>query len=160
MDPEEGGGRIIGEMGHFVDLANYLVGQSCESVYARFLANDTDIDDSMLAILNYPDGSTCILEYLAHMDPALPKERFEVSGDGRTARCTNFRTTELSGRRAFRSLGQDKGQATEIREVVQAVQNSRPSPFTLEEIDNVSRVTFAMLESAATRAPVKIDHSS
>ena len=40
------------EMGHFVDLANYLVGQSCESVYARFLANDTDIDDSMLAILN------------------------------------------------------------------------------------------------------------
>ena len=160
MDPDEGGGRVIGEMGHFVDLANYLVGQSCESVYARFLANDTDIDDSMLAILNYPDGSTCILEYLAHMDPALPKERFEVSGDGRTARCTNFRTTELSGRRAFRSLGQDKGQATEIREVVQAVQNSRPSPFTLEEIDNVSRVTFAMLESAATRAPVKIDSSS
>ncbi|MEE2672755.1 MAG: bi-domain-containing oxidoreductase [Myxococcota bacterium] len=160
MDPEEGGGRVIGEMGHFIDLANYLVGRPCESVYARFLANDVEIDDSMLAILNYSDGSTCTLEYLAHMDPTLPKERFEVSGDGKTARCTNFRVTELSNRRNFRSLGQDKGQATEIREVVQAVQNSEPSPFRLEEIDNVSRVTFAMIESAASRAPIKIDHSS
>ena len=157
MDPKEGGGRVIGEMCHFVDLANYLVGRPCESVYARFLANDKDVDDSMLAMLNYPDGSTCTLEYLAHTDPNLPKERIEVSSDGKTARCVNFRATELSGRRKFRSLGQDKGQATEIREVVRAVQNGDPSPFTLEEIVNVSRVTFAMLESAATSVPVKID---
>jgi polar amino acid transport system substrate-binding protein len=157
MDPEEGGGRVIGEMCHFVDLVNYLVGQPCESVYARFLANDNEVDDSMLAILNYPDGSTCALEYLAHTDPNLPKERFEVSCDGKTARCLNFRTTELSGRRKFRSLGQDKGQTTQMREVLQAVQNGEPSPFTLEEIVNVTRVTFAMLESAATSAPVKID---
>ena len=157
MDPEEGGGRVIGEMCHFVDLANCLVGDLCSSVYARFIAKDTHVDDSMLAVLAYPDGSTCALEYLAHSDPKLPKERFEVSGEGKTARCTNFRTTEFSGRRNFRSLGQDKGQATEIREVVEAVQVGAPSPFTLEEILNVSRVTFAMLESAATGLPVHVD---
>ena len=156
MDPKEGGGRIVGETGHFIDLANYLTGQPCESVYARFLSNDIELDDSILAVLNYPDGSTCTLEYLAHMDPGLPKERFEISGDGKTARCVNFRTTEFSNRRNFRSLGQDKGQATELREVLQAVQDSHPSPFTLEEIDNVSRVTFAILESAATHLPVKV----
>jgi polar amino acid transport system substrate-binding protein len=156
MDPEEGGGRVIGETCHFVDLINYLVGQLCSSVYARFLSNDTEVDDSILAVLTYPDGSTCTLEYLAHTDPKLPKERFELSADGKTASCANFRTTELSGRRNFRSLGQDKGQATEIREVVEAVQQGQPSPFTLEEIANVSRVTFAMLESAATGTPVKI----
>jgi polar amino acid transport system substrate-binding protein len=155
-DPEEGGGRILGETGHFVDLANFLIGQSCHTVYAHFLSNDTSLDDSMLAVLSYPDGSTCTLEYLAHTDPRLPKERFEISGDDKTARCVNFRTTQFSNQRNFRSIGQDKGQATEIREVLNAVQTSAPSPFTLEEIDNVSRVTFAMLESAATNAPVTI----
>ncbi len=157
MDPEEGGGRVIGEICHFVDVANHLVGQLCKTVYARFLATDSDVDDSLLSVLVYPDGSICTLEYLAHSDPGLPKERFEVSGEGRTARCTNFRTTELSGRRTFRSLSQDKGQATEIREVVNAVQKGDPSPFTLDEIVNVSRVTFAMLESAATGAPIAIE---
>jgi polar amino acid transport system substrate-binding protein len=156
MDPEEGGGRVIGECCHFVDLANYLVGKPCTSVYARFLSNHTDIDDSMLAVLSYPDGSSCTLEYLAHSDPKLPKERFEASAEGKTASCSNFRISQLSGRRKFRSLGQDKGQATEIREVVDAVQHGKPSPFGLEEIVNASRVTFAMLESAATGAPVKI----
>jgi predicted dehydrogenase/threonine dehydrogenase-like Zn-dependent dehydrogenase len=158
MDPEEGGGRVLGETCHFVDLANYLVGSLCTSVYARFITNDAQIDDSMLAMLSYRDGSTCTLEYLAHSDPKLPKERFEVSGEGKTARCTNFRTTELSGRRNFRSIGQDKGQATEIREVVHAVQRGDPSPFSLDEIVNVSRVTFAMLESAGTGLPVTVDH--
>jgi predicted dehydrogenase/threonine dehydrogenase-like Zn-dependent dehydrogenase len=156
MDPDEGGGRVIGEMCHFVDLANYLVGQPCISVFARAISRDTDVDDSMLSVLTYPDGSTVALEYLAHSDPGLPKERFEVSGDGKTARCRNFRTTDLSGTRNFRSLGQDKGQATEIREVLDAVQNGQPSPFQLEEIVNVSRVTFAMVESAGTGTPAHV----
>ena len=123
MDPEEGGGRIIGETCHFVDLCNYIVGNLCTSVYARFLGGDTEIDDSMLAILSYPDGSTCTLEYLAHSDPKLPKERFEVSAEGKTATCMNFRNTTFSARRKFRTLGQDKGQATAIREVVRAVRD-------------------------------------
>ncbi len=158
MDPIEGGGRVIGELCHFVDLANYLVGELCSSVYARFMTADANLDDSMIAVLGYPDGSSCTLEYVAHADPRLPKERFEVSGEGKTARCTNFRVTELSGRRRFRSLSQDKGQANQIREVVEAVQQGRPSPFTIDEIVNVSRVTFAMLESAATGAPVIVEH--
>jgi predicted dehydrogenase/threonine dehydrogenase-like Zn-dependent dehydrogenase len=157
MDPVEGGGRAIGEMCHFVDLANYLTGQLCSSVYARFTTADASLDDSMIAVLSYPDGSTCTLEYVAHADPRLPKERFEVSAEGKTARCSNFRATELSGQRRFRSLSQDKGQATEIREVIEAVQRGEPSPFRLDEIVNVSRVTFAMLESAASGVPVDVE---
>jgi predicted dehydrogenase len=144
-------------MCHFVDLVNYLVGQSCSSVYARFMAADTQLDDSMVAILSYPDGSTCTLDYVAHADPKLPKERFEVSGEGKTASCSNYRVTELSGQRRFRSLSQDKGQATQVREVVEAVQRGEPSPFTVAEIVNVSRVTFAMLDSAATGAAVSVE---
>jgi polar amino acid transport system substrate-binding protein len=156
MDPVEGGGRVIGEMCHFVDLVNFLVGELCSSVYARFLAADTELDDSMVAILSYPDGSTCTLEYLAHADPKLPKERFEVSGEGKTASCLNFRVTQLSGQRRFRSLSQDKGQPDAIRAVIAAVQKGEPSPFSTAEIVNVSRTTFAMLESAAAGKPVSV----
>ena len=157
MDPVEGGGRIVGEVCHFVDLANYLVGEPCEAVYCRHTTHDPQLDDSIVAVLSYPDGSSCTLEYLAHADANLPKERFEVSGEGKTARCSNFRATELSGQRRFRTLSQDKGQATEIREVIRAVQQGEPSPFTLDEIVNVSRVTFAMQESAASGATIEVE---
>ena len=128
----------------------------CASVYARFLAINHEVDDSMIAVLTYPDGSVCTLEYLAHADPNLPKERFEVSAEGRTATCNNFRMTEFTGRRTLRTLSQDKGQQAEIREVMRAVQQGDPSPLALASIVNVSRVTFAMLESASSGLPVRV----
>jgi len=160
MDRFEGGGRIIGETCHFVDLCTSIVNAECTSVYARFLALDHEVDDSMIAVLQYPDGSVCTLEYLAHADPKLPKERFEVSAEGRTASCNNFRVTEFSGRRSFRTVSQDKGQQNEIHEVMDAVRHGRPSPLSLEAIVNVSRVTFAMLESASTGLPVEVAPTS
>ena len=77
-----------------------------------------------------------------------PKERFEISAEGRTASCNNFRVTEFSRRRNFRTVSQDKGQQNEISTVIRAVQEGKPSPLPLDAIVNVSRVTFAMLESA------------
>ena len=157
MDPTEGGGRIIGETCHFVDLCNSIVDAPCTSVYARVLAVDHEVDDSMLAVLSYADGSVCTLEYLAHADPKLPKERFEVSSEGRTASCNNFRVTEFTGRRDLRTVSQDKGQQVALREVIDAVRNGAPSPVPLATIVNVSRVTFAMLESAATGLPTRVE---
>jgi predicted dehydrogenase len=155
-DPKEGGGRIIGEACHFVDLCNYLVGRLPTSVFARPLSGDPSADDSMVATLSYPDRSTATIEYLAATHPNLPKERFEVSGDGLTARCENYRVTHLSGRRDFKTFNQDKGQATEVAEVTTALQAGEPSPFSIEEVVSVSRTTFAMLESAGTGAPVAL----
>ena len=80
----------------------------------------------------------------------LPKERFEVSADGRTARCDNFRATKRSGAPDVKTLNQDKGQATAVAEVIEAVRAGRPSPFSLGELAAVSQATFAMLESART----------
>lgn len=155
-DPAEGGGRIIGENCHFVDLINYLVGDGARSVYSRSLGSDPEADDSMITMLTYPDGSTATLEYLANADDSLPKERFEASADGLSASCNNFRVTTLSGRRDVKGLNQDKGQAEAIAQVLQALRAGQPSPITLEDLEATSMTTFAMLESAARGVPVDV----
>ncbi|MEN8183772.1 MAG: bi-domain-containing oxidoreductase, partial [Myxococcota bacterium] len=155
-DPREGGGRVIGEVCHFVDLCSYLVGAPPTTVYARFLGRNSATDDSIMATLGFSDGSTAFIEYLARASEELPKERFEASADGCTARCLNFRTTSITGQKELRSFNQDKGQTAALEEILAAVRSGRPSPFTLYEIAAVSRATFAMLESAATGREIKL----
>ncbi|MCP5056936.1 MAG: Gfo/Idh/MocA family oxidoreductase [bacterium] len=157
VDRAEGGGRIIGEVCHFVDLCVFLVGDLPTSVYARALGRQPDQDDSTTILLSFPDGSTAVIEYLAHASADLPKERFEVSGDDRTARCENYRTTEISGRKRYRTLNQDKGQETAIREVVAALRAGKPAPFSSAEIAGVSACTFAIQESIRTGEAVTLD---
>lgn len=157
LDPREGGGRTLGEACHFVDLCTYLVGAPPTSVYSRNLGRDPAIDDSFVALLGFADGSTATLEYLARTSPELPKERFEISGDGRTATCDNFRVTRITGQKDLRTFNQDKGQAAQVDEVVDAVRTGRPGPFTIFELVSVSRATFAIRESAAKEVPIQID---
>ena len=157
IDPREGGGRIIGELCHFVDLCNYLVGGLPETVYARALGSDPENDDSVVAVYGYPDGSTATIDYLGRTSADLPKERFEMSGDGLTARCENFRRTRLPRRRDYRTFNQDKGQEAAIAEVVEALRSGRPSPFSLDDLVSVSRATFAVYDSISRRQPVEIE---
>jgi predicted dehydrogenase len=157
LDPREGGGRIVGEACHFVDLCTFLVGSPPTTVYARALSRDPESDDSMVALLGFADGSNATIEYLAKASPSLPKERFEVSCDGRTARCDNFRVTTFSGAKDLRTFNQDKGQATALDEVVDALRHGRSSPFTLFELVGVSLATFAMLESARTGREIGLE---
>jgi polar amino acid transport system substrate-binding protein len=145
-DPLQGGGRIVGEVCHFVDLCSFLIGDRVESVEASSLG-DGLTDDSMTATLLYPDGSVATIDYLAIAASALPKEHLEVSGDGRTVSIDNFRHTHLVGGRSHRSINQDKGQREAVARVVEAVRTGRPSPIDLASIANTSRTTFAMLES-------------
>jgi polar amino acid transport system substrate-binding protein len=157
-DPKEGGGRIVGEACHFVDLCAWLVGAAPSQVFARALGRDPDLDDSMIAVLGFPDGSTAALEYLARASTQLPKERFEASADGRTALCENFRTTRfVGGGRDLKGLNQDKGQATAIRTVVEAVRQGGGSPFSWADIAAVSRATFGLIESTRTGREVQVD---
>jgi predicted dehydrogenase len=144
-DPRAGGGRIVGEVCHFVDLCAWLVGRPVRGVFARPLARDPEQDDSLVALLDFPDGSTATIEYLSRAAPGLPKERFECSADGRTVRCENFRRT--SGGARLTTWNQDKGQAAAVAAVVGAVRRGEPSPFALEEIEAVSRACFAIQES-------------
>ncbi len=156
-DPAVGGGRVIGEVCHFVDLCAFLAGAAPSRVFARALAENPEVDDSIVALLGFADGSTATIEYLANASRELSKERFEVSSDGRTARCDNFRSTTISGHKSVKSVNQDKGQATAVAEILAAAKNGENSPFGLDELLAVSRATFAMLESARSGREIIFD---
>ena len=152
-DPATGGGRIVGEVCHFVDLLIYLTGAEPSEVIARAAGRDPAVDDSIAAILTFPNGSIATIQYLAHASTDLPKEVIRVSGAGRTLECDNFRSTHAVGQgrsgSLLRTLNQDKGQASALEAVVEAVRKGEPSPFRLEELAATSRATFAMGNGAS-----------
>jgi predicted dehydrogenase/threonine dehydrogenase-like Zn-dependent dehydrogenase len=146
-DPAVGGGRVVGEVCHFVDLCTYLTGSPPARVYASALGRDPELDDSVVATLTWPDGSAATIEYLASASRELPKERFEASAGGCTARCENFRRTQVLGGRTLKTWNQDKGQTAAVAETIRAVAKGEPSPIPLAEIAGVARATFALLDS-------------
>ena len=155
-DPRVGGGRVVGELCHFVDLCVHLVGALPARVYAQALGRDPERDDSVVVNLAFEDGSVATIEYLAQASPHLPKERFEVSAGGRTLRCENFRVTEGNGAKGLKGVNQDKGQNAAVARTLRALQAGDPSPISLAEIRAVSRATFAVLESIETGGVVEI----
>lgn len=148
MDPKIGGGRIIGEMCHFVDFCSCVVGSPPIHVISHSLSRDPRSDDSIVALLRYPDRSVAVIEYLARSSRTIPKERIEISGDGITAVCENFRTTSLHGRRQIRSRRQDKGQSAGIDRLLDTLRSHSESPWSSADIRSVSDVTFRIARVA------------
>lgn len=143
-----------------VDLCAHLVGAPPTSVFARALGRDPEVDDSTLLVLGFADGSTASIAYLANASSDLPKERFEVSADGRTAACENFRESRLPGGRKVKTLNQDKGQAEAVKQVVEALRAGAPSPFALDGLLATSRATLRAAESISSGSSVRLDSSS
>jgi len=144
-DPKVGGGRIVGEVCHFIDLCTYLVGQNPSHIQARALGRDPETDDSTMALLSYPDGSTASISYLANASSDLPKERWEVHADGKSAACENFKLTTLPNGTKVRGVNQDKGQATALLETLAAVRGGDASPLSIAEIVATSDASFRIL---------------
>jgi len=155
-DPEVGGGRVVGEMCHFVDLCTYVAGSPPVRVHAHALGRDPERDDSVIASLAFEDGSVATLAYLARASSELPKERFEVSCEGRTLACDNFRVTTGHGVSGLKTLNQDKGQEAAVAGVVAALRAGGPSPIPLADIEAVSLATFAILESMETGRVIEL----
>lgn len=147
QDPEQGGGRVVGEFCHFVDFCIFLTGALPVAVVAQGLPNgDRYRDDNVVATLEMADGSLATITYLANGASALAKERVEVFGGGASAVLDNFRRLELysGGRRTVERalLRQDKGHFEELAAFVEAVRTDGPSPIPMEEILATTRTTF------------------
>jgi len=153
---EEGAGRIIGEVCHFIDFLVWLSGRKVTSVYATVLPNAGKYsDDNLAATLEFADGAVGTITYVANGDKSFPKERIEVFGNGAVATLDDFRvlTTVQAGRtRTFRSrLRQDKGHSREWTKFVNAICSGNPSPIEFGELVNVSQACFRMLDSLRDR---------
>jgi len=152
QDPERGGGRIIGEGCHFIDLLAFLAGAPVTSVAASMVGGSAPVrDDKMSILLTFADGSVGTVHYFANGAKSYPKETLEIFSDGRVIRMENFRLTRgygFKGFGAFRTWRQDKGHRTEIATFVDAVIASGPAPIPFDQIVNATRASFAAVESA------------
>jgi predicted dehydrogenase/threonine dehydrogenase-like Zn-dependent dehydrogenase len=155
-DATAGGGRIIGECCHFVDLMIFEAGCLPINVYARALGRDSQRDDSMVATITFEDGSVGVLQYLANASSELPKERFEVSAEGRTAICDNYRTTRVFGTGPYKTINQNKGQEEAVLEVIKAFKRGEGSPITIDELAANAETTFAIVESMRSGQAVDV----
>jgi predicted dehydrogenase len=160
-DPEQGGGRIIGEGCHFIDFLTFLVGKPPDTVSALGIPdNGRYREDNVVFTFTFPDGSLGTLAYLANGDKALPKERLEVFSGGKVGILEDFRRLELiaDGRRErVRSpLRQDKGHRAEWEAFSKAILSGGYPPIPYEHLLGVTRATFAAVESLRSRETVAI----
>ena len=151
-DPEEGGGRLIGEGCHFVDLAMHLVGagapESVEAVAIGGADPDANLKDNFAITLRFPDGSLGVITYTSKGDPGAGKERVEAFAGGATGVIDDFRRADawLGGRRESWKGKQDKGHAAEMDAFVRCVRDQTTSPIPLAELEAVSRATLEAAE--------------
>jgi polar amino acid transport system substrate-binding protein len=162
QDAREGGGRIIGEVCHFIDLMHFLTGAVTTRVYAEAVAsrNREIVDeDSVMITLRFSDGSNGTIAYLAEGDRALDKERIEIFGGGKTFVIEDFRSAALYERgreRRTKLRAQDKGQAAEVRAVCSMVRDNTRAPIALDDLAANTRATFRIRESLRTGQAIEV----
>ncbi|HWQ84242.1 MAG TPA: Gfo/Idh/MocA family oxidoreductase, partial [Anaerolineales bacterium] len=160
-DPRQGGGRIIGEGCHFIDLLTFLVGQPPAAVSAVGLPDAGRYrEDNLVISLSFPDGSLGTVTYLANGDKAFPKERLEVFCGGRVAVLDDFRSLEMvsAGRRQTQTsrLRQDKGHQAEWLAFNAAVQAGGAPPIPYVDLFGVSRASIAAQQALRTGQTIRL----
>lgn len=143
QDPAVGGGRIVGEACHFVDLMRFLAGSPIVRAEAAGMRSDTD--DTAGITLAFANGSIGAIQYYANGNKALAKERLEVFAGGRVLALDNFRRLSAHGwsrRSGLSALRQDKGQDACAAAFVAAAKAGATAPIPLTEILEVSRVSI------------------
>lgn len=160
QDPEIGGGRVIGEACHFIDLFACLAGAPIESVCASSLGTDPNpLSDNVTIQLKAVNGSQGVVNYFANGNKGYPKERVEVFAEGRVLVIDNFRVMHahgVPGRRKSALRGQDKGHAAQFSEYVTFLRTGGQPPLSWKAIENTTAATLAVLESLRTKRPISI----
>lgn len=150
QDLRLGGGRIVGEACHFIDLLRFLAGSPIGEFHASAMGKAPGMavtDDKASITLNFNDGSIGTILYLANGHKSFPKERLEVFVAGRILQLDNFRRLTGFGWPGFRRMNlwsQDKGQKQCAAAFVQALAQGGPAPIPFEELIEVSRVAVAV----------------
>jgi predicted dehydrogenase len=159
-DPQRGGGRIIGEGCHFIDLAAHLAGSPVASVSAMMIGEGPAVrDDKMSILLGLADGSIAAVNYFSNGAKSFPKESLEVYSEGRVLRMVNFRRTDgygFSGFRKFKTARQDKGHKAEISRFIARLKEGGQPLISLFEMCNVTRASFAAVESARSGKTIRL----
>ncbi len=152
-DLKVGGGRIIGEACHFVDLMTFLTGSKVRQVYMSALGvNPSENTDNAIITVNYVNGSQGVINYFSNGNKAYSKERIEIYSLGRTLVIDNFRKMKGYGFRKFSSMSgrQDKGHKNQFSLLIKSVKEGGEALIPFDELVNTAKVTFAAINSLKT----------
>lgn len=154
-----GGGRIIGEACHYMDLATYFTGSKIKSVCMNALeVNPKENTDNASILLQYENGSNVVINYFSNGSKAYSKERFEIYFQEKTIVMDNFRTTDAYGIKGFSNLKtkQDKGHNEQFKLLTNLVNNGGDALIPFDEIVNTTLASFAAIESLKTKSWVTV----
>ena len=160
QDMEVGGGRIIGEACHYMDLCNYLTGSSIKSVCMNSmgLASSQDTDNGSI-LLKFKNGSNATINYFSNGSKSYSKERIEVYQNDSTFVMDNFRNTKGYNTSKFKNLSTslDKGHKEQFKKYISHVKNGLEPIIGFNEIVNATRASFAALESLKESKWIEIE---
>jgi predicted dehydrogenase/threonine dehydrogenase-like Zn-dependent dehydrogenase len=160
-DGDEGGGRIVGEVCHFIDTLQFLTGASPVTLYAQAAGRgDGSITaaDNVVITLAMTNGSVATITYHSNGDPSVPKEHLVCSANGRTAVMENFQRLDLHVRGRKKTVkypGLDKGHRAEVHEFITSIVGGSASPIQFASLIDTTRASFAVLQSIATGEPIR-----
>ena len=161
-DPDVGGGRVLGELCHFLDALQYLTDSPIVAVYASGHGGETvarQAHDNVVVTVTHANGSSGSIAYIARAAPTVGKERLEAFGPGGIGVLDDYRRAELhgaSGSQRREGRRQDKGHREEVAAFLEGVREGRP-PVPFAVVGNVSLAGLAAVESLRTALPVRLD---
>jgi predicted dehydrogenase/threonine dehydrogenase-like Zn-dependent dehydrogenase len=158
-DLKIGGGRIIGEACHFIDLMIYLSGSLVTEVHMSALGiNYQENTDNAIITLKFQDGSQGVINYFSNGSKSYAKERIEIYQDNKTLVLDNFKSLTGYGFREFSSFktGLDKGHAAQFKRLVQITKSGSEQLISINELENSSLASFAAIESLKTKSRIFI----
>ena len=159
-DPGIGGGRIVGEGCHFIDVMAFLTGSKVRTVSAAMVGRGPAVrEDKMSITLGFEDGSVGNVNYFSNGTKSYPKERLQVFSDGRVLDMDNFRRTVghgFSGFKKFKTSRQDKGHRQEFGAFVERVVSGGENLVPIDQLVNVTLASFAAMTSATEDRTITI----
>jgi polar amino acid transport system substrate-binding protein len=148
-DPVSGGGRIIGEGCHFIDLAIFIAGSNVASVFAENLEDPNHLNDTVIISLKFKNGSIANISYFSNGSKSLPKELIEVFTVGMIAVIDDFKklTIYTNGVKKIKFRNQDKGHTNELIAFFNAIKNGEANPIPFQSSYHSTLITFKVLQS-------------
>jgi len=163
QDLKIGGGRIVGEACHYIDLCIYLTGSKVQSVCMNALGVSPKANtDNASLLLKFENGSNATINYFSNGAKSYSKERIEVFNEERVYIIDNFRTTKAFGDKHFKSIKTkiDKGHKTQFAELIKRITTGGPAIIPIDEIINSTLASFAALKSLKEKRWVSVESIS
>lgn len=157
-DPDIGGGRIIGEACHFIDLAMYLSGSKITSVSAEAMNDYNNLDNTVAINLTFENGSIANISYFSNGSKQLPKEYYEVFCGGTVITVDDFNSLKIytSNTKKKKFKKQDKGHKEELKKFIESIKDGKPAPISFEDCYISTLATFKAIESLKSKRRIEI----